>query len=77
MEPMNATVSLTEDACEVWTGTQTPDLVRELVAEMTGFARDQITVHTMFGGGGFGRRVFADYVAEAVAIAQPALVLAA
>ncbi|MDH3977846.1 MAG: molybdopterin-dependent oxidoreductase, partial [Gammaproteobacteria bacterium] len=72
MEPMNATVSLTDDFCEVWTGTQAPDLIREVAAEMTGLRREQIEVHTTFGGGGFGRRVFADYAAEAIAIAKQA-----
>jgi len=69
MEPMNATVRLTDERCEIWVPTQAPDLTRQVACQMTGLRRDQVDVHTTFAGGGFGRRVLNDYVAEAVAIA--------
>jgi len=70
MEPMNATVHLTAERCDIWVATQGPDLTRQVVCGMTGLSRDKVRVHTAFAGGGFGRRVMNDHVAEAVAIAQ-------
>ena len=70
MEPMNATIRLQDERCDVWVGTQGPDLTRQVVCDMTGLSRDEVHVHTMFAGGGFGRRVMNDHVAEAVAIAM-------
>jgi isoquinoline 1-oxidoreductase beta subunit len=69
MEPMNATIRLSEERCDIWVATQAPDLTRQVVCELTGLSRDQVQVHTLFAGGGFGRRVLNDHVAEAVAIA--------
>ncbi len=70
METMNATVRLSEQQCELWLPTQVPDMARELASQMTGLSRDQVTVHSTFIGGGFGRRALTDLVAEVVAIAQ-------
>jgi isoquinoline 1-oxidoreductase/isoquinoline 1-oxidoreductase beta subunit len=69
MEPMNATIRLDAESCDIWVATQGPDLTRQVVCGMTGLSRGQVHVHTLFAGGGFGRRVLNDYVAEAVAIA--------
>lgn len=69
MEPMNATVRMSDERCDVWVATQGPDLTRQRVCAMTGLSRDQVHVHTLFAGGGFGRRVMNDHVAEAIAIA--------
>ncbi len=70
LEPMNCTVALSANAAEVWAPNQGPDLVRQAVCNLTGLARSQVTVHSTFCGGGFGRRTMPDYVSEAVAIAQ-------
>jgi CO/xanthine dehydrogenase Mo-binding subunit len=70
MEPMNCTVSLQAGSAEVWAPNQGPDMVRQAVCAMTGLARDRVTVHSTFCGGGFGRRALMDYVIEAVGIAQ-------
>jgi CO/xanthine dehydrogenase Mo-binding subunit len=69
MEPMNCTVSLSGDRAEVWAPSQGPDLVRQVVCDMAGLRREQVTVHSTYCGGGFGRRALMDYVTEAVAIA--------
>jgi isoquinoline 1-oxidoreductase/isoquinoline 1-oxidoreductase beta subunit len=69
MEPMNATVQLSAEQCDIWVATQGPDLTRQLICGMTGLSRHQVHVHTLFAGGGFGRRALNDHVAEAVAIA--------
>jgi CO/xanthine dehydrogenase Mo-binding subunit len=70
MEPMNCTVSLAADHAEVWAPNQGPDMVRQVVCDHTGLAREQVMVHSTYCGGGFGRRALMDYVIEAVSIAR-------
>lgn len=70
MEPMNCTVDLQEDHCEVWAPTQGPDVAAGLVEEATGLRRSQIKINTTLMGGGFGRRLNQDYVFEAAQIAR-------
>ncbi len=70
MEPMNCTVRIAAGRCEVWTGTQAPDLAAAVAAHFAGVSRDQVTIHAQFLGGGFGRRVNTDYVAEATQVAK-------
>lgn len=69
MEPMNATVWYRGDHAEVWAPTQGPDLGRIAVARHTDLSPDDVTVHTTFLGGGFGRRLVQDYIEEAAAVA--------
>lgn len=72
MEPQNCTVKITGNACEIWTGTQMPGIDQNNAAKILGFAPEQVTVNTLFLGGGFGRRATAnsDFVAEAVHVAK-------
>ena len=70
MEPLNATVLLTDVACTVWTGHQSTSLVQLLAANASGLPADAITVMTPYLGGGFGRRADLDYVTKAVEIAK-------
>lgn len=72
MEPLNCTVKLTKDACEVWTGTQFQTADQTAAAKAAGLSPDRVTIHTMFLGGGFGRRAnpASDFVAEAVHVAK-------
>lgn len=70
MEPMNCTVQIEDGKCDVWVGTQVPELARGLAAFHAGIAKRHVTIHQKFLGGGFGRRGMADYVSEAVAIAK-------
>ena len=69
-EPMNCTAHVKKDCCEIWAPTQNQDGAQEVAARITGLGYDRIVVHTPFVGGGFGRRVTVDYVAEAVEISQ-------
>ena len=69
MEPMNCTALITEDHCELWAPTQAPEVAQHIAAQITGFDKANIQVHTPFLGGGFGRRTIQDYVSEAVEIA--------
>lgn len=70
MEPLNATCRLTEDGCEVWVGSQAPDLAQDAASRMLDVPREAVVIHNQFLGGGFGRRAAADNVAEVVAIAR-------
>lgn len=70
MEPQNCTVRLSADGCEVWLPTQTPGLVVPVVKQLTGLSADRIRVNCTYVGGGFGRRLEADFVVEAVEIAR-------
>jgi isoquinoline 1-oxidoreductase subunit beta len=70
MEPMNCTVHLTPDACELWIGTQVMTRVQSEVAKVVGLPVDKVTVHQHLLGGGFGRRLEADMAVIAARIAQ-------
>lgn len=70
MEPMNCTVRLRDDHCEIWVPTQVPSVCAAIAEEVTGLRRHQITVHTTLLGGGFGRRLSVDYALEATQIAK-------
>jgi len=70
MEPMNCTVHVRKDSCEVWTGSQVLSRARAAAAEVTGFPLEKVVVHNHYLGGGFGRRLEVDYVAQAVRIAK-------
>lgn len=74
MEPLNCTVKLTADKCEIWTGTQFQTMDQQISARITGLKPEQIEIHTLFLGGGFGRRAnpASDFVAEAVQVAKAA-----
>jgi isoquinoline 1-oxidoreductase beta subunit len=74
MEPLNCTVRITADKCEVWTGTQFQTLDQRVAAEITGLKPEQVEIHTQFLGGGFGRRATptSDFVREAVHVAKAA-----
>lgn len=74
MEPLNCSVRIGPDGCEIWTGTQfqTPD--QGAAAAILGLAPEQVKIHTTFLGGGFGRRAnpATDFVSEAVHVAKAA-----
>ena len=70
MEPMNVVVDLRSDSCTIWNGTQSPGSVMEIAAEFTGLSPEKIKVHVPFLGGGFGRRLFHDYIEDALEIAK-------
>ena len=74
MEPLNCTVKISADRCEIWTGTQFQTLEQMAAAAITGLKPDQVFINTTFLGGGFGRRATAesDFVSEAVHVAKAA-----
>ena len=70
MEPMNCTVHVRGDGCDIWVGTQAPILTQAVVADITGLPKDAVRVHNHLLGGGFGRRLDVDGTALAVKVAQ-------
>src|SRR6185436_10210768 len=74
MEPLNATVKIDGDRCEIWTGTQFQTGDQGAAAKILGISPDKVIIHTTFLGGGFGRRAnpAADFVGEAVLVAKGA-----
>jgi isoquinoline 1-oxidoreductase beta subunit len=72
MEPLNCTAHVKADGCEIWASTQMLSGAREVAAKITGMNPEQVQVHGMFMGGGFGRRGAIDYVSEAVEISKAA-----
>jgi len=70
LEPVNCTVHVRKDGCEVWTGSQVLSRVQATAAQVTGFPREQVVVHNHLLGGGFGRRLEVDFETKAVRIAK-------
>lgn len=70
MEPINCTAHVRKDSCEIWVGCQRLALARRMAAEVSGLPPEKIKIHNHLLGGGFGRRLEADYVAQAVRIAR-------
>lgn len=70
LEPQGCVVRASDIAIEVWTSSQTPGFAQQTLAKRFGLAADQVTVHQVRGGGGFGRRLSNEYVREAAEIAR-------
>jgi len=70
MEPMNCTVQMTKEGCEIWVGTQVPGRTQAAIMKLTGLAREKVRLHNHLLGGGFGRRLEFDGTVRAVQIAQ-------
>ena len=70
MEPLNATVHLKPDSCEIWIGTQIMTRVQSEAAKAAGLPVEKVTCNQHLLGGGFGRRLEPDMVVAAVRIAK-------
>jgi isoquinoline 1-oxidoreductase beta subunit len=70
MEPMNCTVHVRKNGCEIWVGNQEIVRAQATAAKVTGLPLDKVVVHNHLIGGGFGRRLEIDGVTRAVQIAQ-------
>lgn len=71
MEPMNCVVNWpTATSMEIWTSSQAPDWMKSTLAETFSLKPEAIKINITFNGGGFGRRLFQDYVIEAAHIAK-------
>ena len=70
MEPMNCTVHVRKDGCDVWVGTQVQTAAQAAAAQVTGLPLEKVRLHQYLLGGGFGRRLEIDFIAQAVQIAK-------
>ncbi len=72
LEPVNCTAQFKDGAAIVWVSTQVPGLARSAAAKALGIAAEKVDVRVQLLGGAFGRRLEADYVAQAAVIAREA-----
>ncbi len=70
LEPQNCTAHVQDGKVEIWAPTQNPGPGAKLVAATLGVAENEVTVHMTRCGGGFGRRLRSDFMAEAAWIAK-------
>lgn len=70
IEPMNATVHVQKDRCDVWVGTQVPAMAQAGAVGITKLPPEKVFIHNHHIGGGFGRRLDVDFINQAVAIAK-------
>jgi len=70
MEPLNATVHLKPDSCEIWTGSQVIARVQSEAAKTAGLPVEKVIANNHLLGGGFGRKLEPDMVVAAVRIAK-------
>lgn len=72
LEPMNCVADVSAERCVIWAPTQNQAGALETAARLTGLPPDRIEIHTTMVGGGFGRRLEQDFLAEAVILSQTA-----
>lgn len=65
LEPINATVLVTDSRADIWTGTQVPRFAQDAVAAITGLAAEDVHIHVLVMGGSFGHRLELDVVKQA------------
>lgn len=70
MEPMNCTVHVRKDGCELWVGTQNLSAAKVGVAATTGLPPEKVVINNHIVGGGFGRRLEVDGIIHAVKVAM-------
>ncbi|MGO9931004.1 MAG: molybdopterin cofactor-binding domain-containing protein [Steroidobacteraceae bacterium] len=72
MEPLDAVVKLGPGSCEIWAGDQFQTVDQANAARIAGLDPQQVSIHTLYAGGSFGRRanLGSDYIVEAVSIAK-------
>jgi isoquinoline 1-oxidoreductase beta subunit len=72
---MNCTARVAEGRCDIWAPTQGVEMAQNVAMQVTGLASERITIHRTLLGGGFGRRLVADFVKQtllvATAVKQP------
>ena len=74
MEPLNAAVIAKDGSADIWLGTQSQTRDRNMAAAAFGLPPEKVRVHTLFLGGGFGRRAnpVADFATQAAGVAKAA-----
>jgi isoquinoline 1-oxidoreductase beta subunit len=70
MEPLNCVVELSDNRCQIWSGSQSQTIDQVVAARITGLNPGQIEINTMLAGGSFGRRADPELVNNAVSVAK-------
>jgi isoquinoline 1-oxidoreductase beta subunit len=70
MEPMNCTAQVKDGKVHLWVSTQVPSLAIAVAAKVAGVSAADVTLEVTMLGGGFGRRLEVDFIAQAVAVAK-------
>jgi isoquinoline 1-oxidoreductase beta subunit len=70
MEPMNCTAAVTADDCDVWGPLQGPQMAQIVASSVLQLPPEKVRIHWTYSGGGFGRRLLADFVAQAVLLSK-------
>jgi CO/xanthine dehydrogenase Mo-binding subunit len=70
MEPINCTVHIKPDGCDIWVGTQVPTMAQVEVSKVLGLAPERVAIHNHLLGGGFGRRLEVDFIVQAALIGK-------
>jgi isoquinoline 1-oxidoreductase beta subunit len=70
MEPVNATVHVRPDGCDIWVGTQVPVAAQTRVAKAVDLPPERVMVHNQYLGGGFGRRLVPEHIVQAALFAK-------
>ncbi|MCS0462950.1 MULTISPECIES: xanthine dehydrogenase family protein molybdopterin-binding subunit [Rhizobium] len=70
LEPINTTIHVRPDACDVWVSTQVPEIARQVVSEIVGLPLEKVSVHPHLIGGGFGRRLAVDTIQHAARLGK-------
>lgn len=72
LEPQNCTALFKDGVMEMWAPTQTPGWIASTIARIADIAPDKVKINLTRSGGGFGRRLYNDFMCEAAAIAKVA-----
>jgi isoquinoline 1-oxidoreductase beta subunit len=70
LEPVNCTVLVEKDKATVWASTQAPNIARLAVAKVLDLPTEAVDIRVQLIGGGFGRRLDVDFIAQAAAVAK-------
>jgi len=70
MEPQNCTAHYKDGKLEIWSTSQIPQPGRTATAQLLKMSENDVTVHVVRGGGGFGRRAYNDIMLDAAWISK-------
>ncbi len=70
LEPVNCSVSIQNGECHVWGPIQFQQGAQGAAMAASGLPEEKVFIHTTFIGGGYGRKLENDFVAQATTIAK-------
>ena len=70
LEPQNTTAAFKDGRIEIWSPTQNPGSAIKLVAKTLGIPETAVKLNVTRSGGGFGRRLASEFVAQSAIISK-------